>query len=558
MALVTLVDTDSFQVPGGPQVYRCPVGKPEYTPPELQGARFADFDRGPEHDAFALAILIFQLLMQGIHPFAGRYLDQGEPAALGERIAAGHWPYVRGRRVPYAPNPHAPPFETLPPRVQELMRRCFEDGHVRSSLRPGAAAWHQALLESEKELAACPANPQHVFQRALRPCPWCALARRQGRDLFPSPEDVQAGRVGKRTAAPKPPEVIQVALTPAPMARDLVGRDVPPLLPVGSTPGTSAVAAVWPAVKRPSDLDLPTAIPVGAFPPSAPLAPSPRPSDLQPRTEVASAPSRRLLLWAWLASGGGLLLVVLGVVLALVLGKDRPPTGGPKRKTGEKQVRKGKGPSEPGGAAEGDKKVPAGRGDLAVKDKDKFPPKPARPPGVPPEIPALVQKAVRDKNWTRTNMVGFPLHTEFEEIPPQGGLLIGFEVTLGKFLQNDVINSIRPIYLGEKGEFFGEVRGKPTDRKVTVKAKKGYAVGAVTLNAHLLIDGMKVTFMRVDKKFLDPDDSYLSEPIGSIGGAFGPGMTVGGTGPLVIGICGRTNGTVCDALGLVLRGRVKQ
>src|SRR5262249_20945180 len=41
-ALVTLVDTDSFQVHdphgdggGGRRVFRCPVGKAEYTPPEL-------------------------------------------------------------------------------------------------------------------------------------------------------------------------------------------------------------------------------------------------------------------------------------------------------------------------------------------------------------------------------------------------------------------------------------------------------------------------------------------------------------------------------------------
>ena len=37
-ALVTLIDTDSFQVSGaGGKIYRCRVGVPEYTPPELQG-----------------------------------------------------------------------------------------------------------------------------------------------------------------------------------------------------------------------------------------------------------------------------------------------------------------------------------------------------------------------------------------------------------------------------------------------------------------------------------------------------------------------------------------
>ena len=40
-ALVTLIDTDSFQVPedrdGNLVIHPCPVGKPDYTPPELQG-----------------------------------------------------------------------------------------------------------------------------------------------------------------------------------------------------------------------------------------------------------------------------------------------------------------------------------------------------------------------------------------------------------------------------------------------------------------------------------------------------------------------------------------
>jgi DNA-binding helix-hairpin-helix protein with protein kinase domain len=48
-ALATLVDTDSFQVrdPDGSKVYRCPVGTPDYTPPEMQGVAFAGVNRKP-------------------------------------------------------------------------------------------------------------------------------------------------------------------------------------------------------------------------------------------------------------------------------------------------------------------------------------------------------------------------------------------------------------------------------------------------------------------------------------------------------------------------------
>jgi DNA-binding helix-hairpin-helix protein with protein kinase domain len=117
-ARVTLVDTDSFQVRElhNGVVYRCPVGKPEFTPPELQGRNFASIDRALEHDLFGLAVLIFQLLMEGTHPFAGRFQGGGDPPPYAERIAAGHFPYGR-QRVPYAPPTNAPPFDILHPTL---------------------------------------------------------------------------------------------------------------------------------------------------------------------------------------------------------------------------------------------------------------------------------------------------------------------------------------------------------------------------------------------------------------------------------------------------------
>jgi DNA-binding helix-hairpin-helix protein with protein kinase domain len=183
-ALVTLIDVDSCQVPGGDRLYRCRVGRPEYTPPELQGASFADVDRLPQHDAFALAVLIFQLLMQGVHPFAGICAGEGEPDSIAARIAAGLWPYAWTRTSRVQPSPHAPPWSVLPPSVQELLRRCFEDAHAEPDMRPSAAQWQHALEEAEHELANCPNSAQHVYHRGLDRCPWCALARQQGRDPF--------------------------------------------------------------------------------------------------------------------------------------------------------------------------------------------------------------------------------------------------------------------------------------------------------------------------------------------------------------------------------------
>lgn len=188
-ALVSLVDTDSFQVRDFEQdiIYRCPVGKPEFTPPELQNKTFADYDRLTTHDLFGLAVLIFQLLMEGTHPFSGIYQGMVEPPPYEARIIAGHFTYSQQRQVPYLPTPVAPPWEILHPSLQDLFLRCFEDGHDDPQLRPTAQTWLKTISEVEANLVTCSVNPQHTYSNHLDHCPWCERALRLGgRDPFPS------------------------------------------------------------------------------------------------------------------------------------------------------------------------------------------------------------------------------------------------------------------------------------------------------------------------------------------------------------------------------------
>ena len=241
-ALVTLVDTDSFQV-GDPQtgaIYRCPVGKIEFTPPELQGETFADRDRTPEQDAFGLAILIFQLLMEGTHPFAGVFQGAGEPPPYEARIRAGH--FVFGTKsVPYRLMPSAPPFSLLNPNLQRLFVRCFEEGHTNPPLRPTAQEWRDALAEAEEALVVCTVNRQHRYDAHNALCPWCERTRKLGgRDPFPSPEAVQRGqhlrRAPRRATLPEPAQ--------AETMRTPYNLPVPPR-PVNSAPAGSGSQRQW-------------------------------------------------------------------------------------------------------------------------------------------------------------------------------------------------------------------------------------------------------------------------------------------------------------------------
>lgn len=175
-ALVTVIDTDSFQVRarrgGRSTLYTCPVGKLDYTPPELQGKSFVQVERQPEHDAFGLAVLIFQLLMEGNHPFRARWLGAGDAPALEEKISLGYFPHQRPAPADLGPPTNSPPIGNLHPDLVFLFQRCFVDGHRNPRQRPTAAEWDKALGKAEQALIQC-ANG-HYYSNHLASCPWCA------------------------------------------------------------------------------------------------------------------------------------------------------------------------------------------------------------------------------------------------------------------------------------------------------------------------------------------------------------------------------------------------
>jgi DNA-binding helix-hairpin-helix protein with protein kinase domain len=123
-ALIPLLDCDSFQVADAQQgtTYRCPVGKPEYTALELQGKSFRDHDRTVATDSFALAVMLFQLLMEGTHPYQGKGKLLADSPNTAAKIVKGHFPYgVRVKGV--APPDHAPPHSTSSLRMSSSCSR---------------------------------------------------------------------------------------------------------------------------------------------------------------------------------------------------------------------------------------------------------------------------------------------------------------------------------------------------------------------------------------------------------------------------------------------------
>ncbi|MBP0615748.1 helix-hairpin-helix domain-containing protein [Jiella mangrovi] len=185
-ATVTLIDADSFQVRSGTVVYRCRVGVGEYTPPELQGAALDKVDRDQSHDGFGLAVIAFQLLFMGRHPFAGRYSGHGD-MPIEKAIKEGRFAYSVQRKseTRMDPPPFAPTLGDLTPDLASTFERAFSSNPRFFQNRPNAAEWIAALSRFETELTPCRVNPAHHHPKNAPGCPWCRLENGMGVSLFP-------------------------------------------------------------------------------------------------------------------------------------------------------------------------------------------------------------------------------------------------------------------------------------------------------------------------------------------------------------------------------------
>ncbi len=151
-----------------------------------------------------------------------------------------------------------------------------------------------------------------------------------------------------------------------------------------------------------------------------------------------------------------------------------------------------------------------------------------------------------------STILGGMADPQFTDVAPEGGVLVGFEVGLGKWATSDIICAIRPIFRTRSGgEVLGQQHGTNTSRLLRVKAKSGYAVGGITARSTIVLDGFSVTFMRYNGRNLSLPNSYESQWMGC------PEQNrltrLGGDGTLIVGICGKENNKDCTGLGLVMK-----
>ncbi len=174
--MIMLIDCDSFQIKDGNSYFFCEVGIPRYTSPELLSkATFNQVVRTKNTDNFSLAVILFQLLFLGRHPFAGintSNIDIDEELAI-----KNHW---------FAYSDRTKDRKLLPPKdsyqlsyIRQSLRDMFHYSFESIENRPSAAEWVRELELFKTDLTTCKKSKIHFYPDWLSQCPWCQFAEQR-------------------------------------------------------------------------------------------------------------------------------------------------------------------------------------------------------------------------------------------------------------------------------------------------------------------------------------------------------------------------------------------
>lgn len=242
---IALLDCDGFSIQGEGE--RFPAGQftPDYLAPEFQRIGQVPDTQEEAQDRFSLAVIIFQLLNHGIHPYSGRSRAAKVPDDLPGRIAVGCYAYGLNTAKNISPVP-ASTHHLLPTELRKLFDRAFSGS---PSGRPSSDEWAQVLrpyaLRSTQKITLCRQKHQHF---AGMPCLVCA---REKQVL----EGIKQAKQHKRTRVVRPhpapakrrPQAAAATVTPRPASGPglltLLWRNIRSKVPAFAWHGTLALVS---------------------------------------------------------------------------------------------------------------------------------------------------------------------------------------------------------------------------------------------------------------------------------------------------------------------------
>jgi len=131
----SLIDCDSFQIGG----FLCTVNRPEFLSPDLHSKPLDKTRREPFNDIFSLAVLLWQLIFGGIHPFAGKVNGAGGTIeCIQKGLCVGN--------KNYSPPLFQYDFQQLPKQILNLFTNSF-------NLQPTSSKeWLRAFNNNKLEI----------------------------------------------------------------------------------------------------------------------------------------------------------------------------------------------------------------------------------------------------------------------------------------------------------------------------------------------------------------------------------------------------------------------
>ncbi|WP_430397731.1 protein kinase domain-containing protein [Ferrovibrio sp.] len=299
---LAVLDCDGFNIRLG-NGHRMPAAQfsQDYIAPEVGNS-------GPEklgeaQDLFALAVIIFRLLNNGLHPFQGR-MPKGspDPGTLQERINAKLYAYGI---QPYSVQTPAP--QSIHTYLDDDTRQLF-DRAFSSTSRPSADEWgkHLNSLRSPSRLRKCTSQPNE-HDHFSKGCPFCKTAPPsptpplQQPSFSNKPAAQTSGSFASAAPGPPPPQIQAPGdggkyLLPISLAILFIFTVASvlkaPTTPFGNSTTTKPpVTGTQTSPIPPQHLPAPTpSKPQAQTPPSSPAAPPPLGSNTATATPPITSP----------------------------------------------------------------------------------------------------------------------------------------------------------------------------------------------------------------------------------------------------------------------------
>lgn len=171
---ITLLDCDGFSIndKNGSR-YPADLISTDYIAPEVTNNNLLPSKLGEEQDLYALAVIIFQLMNGGTHPFQGILSRSLSSNTNDQKAAKGYYPHGIAKHSLIKPRPNSV-HETWLNETRELFDLAFTG---KPNERPAALKWskHFESLFKNKLIVRCDKYPKELSHLRFKsmPCPLC-------------------------------------------------------------------------------------------------------------------------------------------------------------------------------------------------------------------------------------------------------------------------------------------------------------------------------------------------------------------------------------------------